>query len=72
MFRIFKRIKELEDKLEEHIDKTKGAFDTCKKTDEKLSGWDDDRRAETRLLAEHLGVSLRKGPHLVCDEQEDD
>jgi hypothetical protein len=80
MFSIFKRIKNLEDelkysiniledKLEEHIDKTKRAFDTCKNTDEKLSGWDDDRRAEIRSLAEHLGVSINTGVHLVEDDE---
>lgn len=69
MFSIFKRIKKLEDELKEHVDKTKRAFDTCKNTDEKLSGWDDDRRAEIRVLAEHLGVSVKTGVHLVEDDE---
>jgi hypothetical protein len=69
MFNIFKRIKKLEDELKEHIDKTKRGFDTCKKTDEQLSGWDDNRRAEIRVLAEHLGVSLMTGVHLVEDDE---
>ena len=71
MFGLFKRIKKLEDKLKTHVDKTKRAFDTCKKTDEQLSEWDDDRRAEIRALAEHLGVSLKTGVHLVADEEDD-
>jgi hypothetical protein len=71
MFSIFKRIKKLEDKLEEHIDKTKRAFDTCKKTDEKLSDWDDDRRAEIRVLAEAAGLRIEKGTHLVPNEEDD-
>ena len=71
MFGLFKRIKKLEDKLKTHVDKTKRAFDTCKKTDERLSEWDDDRRAEIRALAEHLGVSLKTGVHLVADEEDD-
>jgi septal ring factor EnvC (AmiA/AmiB activator) len=70
MFGLFKRIKKLEDELKEHVDKTKRAFDTCKKTDEKLSEWDDDRRAQIRALAEHLGVSLRTGVHLVEDDEQ--
>ena len=69
MFGLFKRIKKLEDELKEHVDKTKRAFDTCKKTDEKLSEWDDDRRSEIRVLAEHLGVSFETGVHLVDDDE---
>jgi hypothetical protein len=69
MFSIFKRIKKLEDELKRHVEKTKRAFDTCKNTDEKLSGWDDDRRAEIRSLAEHLGVSVKTGVHLVEDDE---
>ncbi len=72
MFGIFKRIKELEDELKKHVEATKRGFDTCKKTDEKLFDWDDDRRAETRALAEAAGLKFEKGVHLVCDEQEDD
>lgn len=70
MFGLFKRIKKLEDELKEHVDKTKRAFDTCKDSDKKLSEWDDDRRAEIRALAEHLGVSLKTGVHLVSDDEE--
>ncbi len=72
MFGLFKRIKKLEDELKEHVDKTKRGFDTCKKTDEQLSSWDDNRRkenldrySEILVLAEHLGVSLKTGVHLV-------
>jgi hypothetical protein len=69
MFGLFKRIKKLEDELKEHVELTKRAFDTCKDSDKKLSEWDDDRRAEIRVLAEHLGVSLKTGVHLVDDDE---
>jgi septal ring factor EnvC (AmiA/AmiB activator) len=69
MFGLFKRIKKLEDELKEHVDKTKRAFDMCKDSDKKLSEWDDGRRAEIRVLAEHLGVSLKTGVHLVDDDE---
>lgn len=69
MFGLFKRIKKLEDKLKTHVDKTKRAFDTCKKTDERLSEWDDDRRAEIRALAEHAGLRIQRGTHLVSDDE---
>lgn len=70
MFGIFKRIKELEDKLEEHVDKTKRAFDTCKTMDNKLFDLDDDRRAEIRALAGAAGIKIEKGVHLVCEEDD--
>ena len=69
MFGLFKRIKKLEDELKKHVDKTKRAFDTCKNTDEKLSGWDDDRRAEIRALAEAAGLRIQRGTHLVSDDE---
>lgn len=68
MFGLFKRIKKLEDELKEHVDKTKRAFDTCKDSHKKLSEWDEYRCAEIRVLAEHLGVSLETGVHLVEDD----
>jgi hypothetical protein len=75
MFGLFKRIKKLEDELKEHIDKTKRAFDKCKDAHEQLSSWDDNRRkenlnrySEINVLAEHLGVSLKTGVHLVEDD----
>lgn len=70
MFGLFKRIKKLEDELKRHVDKTKRAFDTCKKVDEKLSDWDTDRRAEIRALAGKAGIKIEKGVHLVCEEDD--
>jgi hypothetical protein len=58
MFGIFKRIKKLEDKLEEHH--------------RKMSGWDDDRRDEIRALADAAGLDVKKGVHLVPNEQKED
>ena len=71
MFGILKRIKKLEDKLERHISTTVQSFKDVRDIHRKMSDWDDDRRDEIRALAEHLGVSLDKGVHLVPDEQED-
>jgi hypothetical protein len=70
MFGLFKRIKKLEDELKEHVELTKRAFDMCKDSDKKLSEWDDDRRAEIRALAEHAGLRIKRGTHLVSDDEE--
>lgn len=71
MFGIFKRIKKLEDELEFHISTTKQSFQDVRDSHCKMSNWDDDRRDEIRVLAEHLGLDVKKGVHLVPDERED-
>jgi hypothetical protein len=72
MFGIFKRIKKLEDKLEEHISRTIQSFQEVRDAHRKMSGWDDDRRDEIRALADAAGLDVKKGVHLVPNEQKED
>ena len=51
---------------------TKQSFQEVRDAHRKMSGWDDDRRDEIRALADAAGLDVKKGVHLVPNEQKED